>query len=250
LSGDRVAADVAGQPIRLSDLEARAALLRRGPAARHVAPAAKVGADDWVRRWAVRQLVGQAVIEYETGAVGASSPTGALEAAVRQLVARVTEPVEVTERAVRSFYERNLDLYRSAERRRVRLVAVAGRDDALRARDRLLAGSTGTDGVMDLGRGEYIGALEDAVFAARVGDVVGPILTEHGWLVARVESVQAASTVSYAAVRAAIAAELLDVARARAFDDWLELRRRALARVAPELEHPADPVHGQPRHRH
>jgi hypothetical protein len=69
-------------------------------------------------------------------------------------------------------------------------------------------------------------------------------------MVARVDEIASASTVPYSDARSAIAEELLEVARARAFDDWLELRRHELARVAPQLGHPADPVHGQPRHRH
>jgi hypothetical protein len=249
LSGDRVAADVAGHPVRLSDIESRAAILRRGPAARHVAPAGS-GADDWIRRWAVRQLVGEAVLEHEIRVEVEPRVADERDAAIRRLVARITEGVDVTEDDVRSFYERNIDRYRSPERRRVRFVAEAHREDAERAKRRLIAGrADGTD-VMELRRGEYVGAFEDAAFAARPGDAFGPIHTEHGWVAARVESVVAASTLPYPKVRAAMAAELLDIARARAFDDWLETRRNAVAWVAPEFEHPAHPIHGQPRHRH
>jgi [acyl-carrier-protein] S-malonyltransferase len=249
LSDDRVAADVAGQPIRLSDVEARAALLRRGPAARHAAPA-EVGSDDWIRRWAVRQLVGEAVIQHEIGAAPGSGTTDALETTIRRLVARITHGIRIPEHEVRSFYERNPDRYRSPERRRVRFAAFPNQRDAERARDGLIEGRTDAFSVMDLGRGEYAGRFEDTVFAARVGEVVGPTHTDHGWMVARLEAIAPESTVTYVDARAAIAAELLDVARARAFDDWLERRRHELARVAQGLTHPADPIHGQPRHRH
>jgi parvulin-like peptidyl-prolyl isomerase len=103
---------------------------------------------------------------------------------------------------------------------------------------------------MELRRGDYVGDFEAAVFAARIGDVVGSARTEHGWLVARVDEIAAESTMPYAVARSAIADELLEVARARAFDEWLESRRHELSRVAPDYEHPGHPRHGQMRHRH
>ena len=41
----------------------------------------------------------------------------------------------------------------------------------------------------DVHRGELAGPLEDAIFDAEVGAVIGPIQTEHGWHVARVDAV-------------------------------------------------------------
>ena len=99
-------------------------------------------------------------------------------------------------------------------------------------------------------RGELAGSLEDALFAAEVGAIVGPCETEHGWHVARVEAVIPATTIPYPEVRGAIGSDLLAVARARAFDEWLQERRRALAIIEPDFAHPADPVHGIPSHRH
>lgn len=212
--------------------------------------------EDWILRWAVQQLIGEAVLDHEIGEATESAGTDRVDAAIQRLVDRVTEPVRISEQEVRSYYERNLDRYRSPERRRVRYVALTNRPDAARARRRLSAdrtepsGDADRQGVMDLQRGDYVGDFEAAVFAARVGDVVGPARTEHGWLVARVEEVMAESTVPFAVAGSAIADELLEVARARAFDEWLESRRHELVRVAPEYEHPGHPVHGQPRHRH
>jgi PPIC-type PPIASE domain len=252
VSRDRSAAEVAGRAILVSDVEERASLLRRGPAARHVGPSA---ADDWIHRWAVQQLIGEAVLDHELrvppGSPDPDDPAGA----IRRLVARVTEPVRIPEAVVRSFYERNLDRYRSPERRRVTYASFADGRAAARARRRLAAGAEPMrDGdrwsSMKLSRGDYVGPFEAAVFAAHVGDVVGPMPVDHGWLVARVDEIAEASTTPYATVRSAIADELLDVARARAFDEWMERRRSELSRVTPAYEHPAHPVHGQPRHRH
>jgi hypothetical protein len=255
LSDDRIAATVGGRPIRLSDVEARASILRARPALRHLGPAGS-GVDDWILRWAVQQLVGEAVLDCEIRDATTSAGTHGLDAAIQRLVRRVTEPIRISEHEVRSHYERNLDRYRSPERRRVSYVALTNKPDAVRARRRLIASRTerstraDRNDVMDLRRGDYAGEFEAAVFAARSGDVVGPTRTEHGWLVARVDEITAESTVPYAVARSAIAAELLEIARARAFDDWLDVRRRELGRVAPDYEHPGHPLHGQLWHRH
>lgn len=254
MSGDRSAARVAGRAIRLSAVEERASRLRNGPAVRHRGPAPDM-ADGWVVRWAVRQLVGEAVLDHEIRCMAEPGISDRAEDAIRRLVDQVTGPVMISEPDVRTYYDSNPDLYQLPERRRVRYVALANRRDAQRASRQLTA-----DGVepscaarfqeMELRRGYYVGDFEAAVFGARIGDLVGPIPTEHGWLVGRLDEIAPAATVPYEIARAAIANELLEIARARAFDDWLERRRLELGRIAPEYEHPAHPLHGQPRHRH
>jgi parvulin-like peptidyl-prolyl isomerase len=123
--------------------------------------------------------------------------------------------------------------------------------DALAADLSIDAGSRALGG--DLGevhRGEFSGPLEDAIFAAQVGPLVGPIRTEHGWHVARIEAVTPAWVVPYAEARPAIEAELRRAARTEAFAAWLERRRASLAVIEPTFEHPAHPIHGLPSHRH
>ncbi|HUH07561.1 MAG TPA: peptidylprolyl isomerase, partial [Egibacteraceae bacterium] len=105
----------------------------------------------------------------------------------------------------------------------------------------------------DLGeirRGELTGSFEDAVFSAAAGQVVGPVRTEFGWHVARVEAVTPAAGIPYPQARAALRAELLAAARQRAFDHWLAGRTAELARLAPDWLHPGDPRGGDPIHRH
>jgi parvulin-like peptidyl-prolyl isomerase len=79
---------------------------------------------------------------------------------------------------------------------------------------------------------------------------VGPIPTEHGWQVVRVDAIVPERSAPFEEVSEAIATELLAAARARAFSEWLEQRRQALAVIEPAYEHPSHPVHGMPRHRH
>jgi len=264
-------ATVGGRPIPVSRLDARLAEVRRGPRGRHLPPDGGSASVN-VRRWIVQELVTEEILAQETATAGGdgegdgSGAPGPSRAGLARLVDRVAGSVTVPESEIRDYYLRNPDLYRRPEVRRVRHILVA---DAGAARDvarRLEAGEPMEDvarGVStdagsrkdggylgDVRRGELAGPLEDSLFSAEVGAIVGPCETEHGWHVARVEAVIAETTAPYPEVRGAIEVDLLAVARARAFDEWLEERRRALAIVEPEFAHPADPIHGVPSHRH
>ena len=273
MTAPRVAV-VGERPISLARLEQRVAAVRRGPRGRHLPPD---GAFEGVglRRWIVQELVTEAVLAHEAralGIVGAEptrdgSPSSTLPpAVVARLVEQVTGSVTVDRNDVRAYYDRNPDRFRRRAARRVRHVLLA---DAASARDvarRLAAGedvgtladALSTDAGSrtrggDLGavhRGELTGPLEDAIFSAEIGAIIGPIRTEHGWHVARVDALAEESSVPYAEARPAIEAELIDAARTRAFDAWLEGRRTALAVIEPGWEHPKHPIHGVPSHRH
>jgi parvulin-like peptidyl-prolyl isomerase len=190
-----------------------------------------------MRRWVVQELVNEEVLAHEARLAGLPDSV--------ELVERVTAAVAVPEAEIRAYYERNVDLYRRPEARRIRHALLA---DEAAARD--AAQRIGSATRLDVRRGEYTGPLEDALFAAAVGELVGPIQTEHGWHVARVDDMTPASVVPYTEARSAIEAELLTAARSRAFDAWLEGRRKALAVIEPEFAHPGDPIHGIPSHRH
>jgi [acyl-carrier-protein] S-malonyltransferase len=157
-------ATVAGQPIPVSLLEERLALIRRGPRGRRIPPPGSPGYGD-ACRWVVRELVSEAVLEHEARARGLTE--------LSQLVLAVTEGVVVSDEEIRSYYDRNPDLYRTA-----------------------------------------------------------------------------ATVIPYESAEASIGQELLLAARVRAFDLWLERRRQEVAVVEPGYEHPADPSHGFPSHRH
>jgi [acyl-carrier-protein] S-malonyltransferase len=221
-----------------------------------------------VRRWIVQELVTEEILAQEIGSVGTHGDESARPSpmAIARLVDRVTGSVTVPESDIRGYYERNPDLYRRPEVRRVRHVLVADAAAAQAVARRLEAGeamedvarTVSTDSgsrkgggyLGDVRRGELAGSLEDALFGAEVGSIIGPYETEHGWHVARVEAVIPESTAPLAEVRGAIEADLRAVVRGRAFDEWLDGQRRALAMVEPEFAHPADPIHGVPSHRH
>jgi [acyl-carrier-protein] S-malonyltransferase len=229
-------ATVAGRRISVALLEERAAEVRRGPRGRHLPPGF---GPEWqsLRRWIVQELVTEEVLAHEARQAGLPDSLS--------LVELVTAGVTIPEDDVRAYYERNGDLYRRPESRRIRHLLV---DEEAAARE--AARGIGAAPELDVRRGELAGPLEDAIFAASAGSIVGPIGTELGWHVARVEGTTPASVVPYREARTAIEAELLTAARSRAFDGWLDGRRKALAVVEPEFAHPGDPVHGIPSHRH
>jgi hypothetical protein len=271
-------ATVGGRPISIERLEERVAEVRRGPRGRHLPPA---GGSESVRlhRWIVQELVTEDILVHEARAAGIIASEASMDqdsrdatspklstSAIAMLVERVTESVVVPGRDIRAYYQRNRDLYRRREARRIRHIVLPDEPSAALVTSRLAAGeemgalavALSTDAgsrtqggeLGDVHRGEFTGPFEDAIFDAEIGAVVGPIQTEHGWHVVRIEAVVRQSYVPYAEARPAIEAELLSSARASAFAAWLERRRTALVIIEPEFEHPAHPLHGAPSHRH
>jgi [acyl-carrier-protein] S-malonyltransferase len=103
-----VVAVVAGRAITRSALYARVDAVRRGPRGRHLPPNTGDNATSDTR-WIVQELVTEAVLEHEIAAAGLGSTS--LDSVVA-LVDRVTAGVSVPEVEVRSYYERNDDLFR------------------------------------------------------------------------------------------------------------------------------------------
>jgi [acyl-carrier-protein] S-malonyltransferase len=258
-------ASVAGRRIERSRLEERLRRFRAGPAGRHLAPDAHTGDLLTLRRWLLQDLVTEAILAHEARAAGLAADDGATSGApalgatvIRALFEAVTADVRVGEDELRAYYARNVDRYRTPEGRRIRQWILDTEATARRVRDQIAARATaGLDDASDargsqleLHRGEFAGPLEEAIFAAEPGEIVGPIRTELGWHVALVEAISREHTAAYDAVRSHIETELLAAARGRVFAEWLERRRRELVTVERGWEHPADPVHGVISHRH
>jgi [acyl-carrier-protein] S-malonyltransferase len=253
-------ASVAGRRIARSRLEERLVTFRNGPGGRHVPPERDAGDSLTLRRWLLQELVTEAVLAHEARAAGLTVVETADHGGGRALDGRVlralfelvTAAVTVPDDQVRAYYARNVDRYRTPEARRIWHMVVADEREARELRARTAAGEAdrarGVD--IELRRGELAGSLEDAIFGAEIDEVVGPIQSEHGWHVARVDAVTHAGTTPYEDVRDDIEAELLAAARARVFAEWLEERRRELVTFERGWEHPADPIHGLSAHRH
>ena len=122
---------------------------------------------------------------------------------------------------------------------------------AIAASESIDAGSRSSGGVLgDVHRGELSGPLEDAIFDAEVGAIIGPVRTEHGWHVVRVEAVSPESVVPYRDVAPG------DRGRAPRGGAYAASSRpgsrsgaTALAVIEPEFEHPggSDPRVPEPQ---
>ena len=262
-SGEGVVALVAGKPITINQVGNRLASVERGRLGSLLpksGPEHRRG-----RRWVLRLLVTEALVSHHAGFItdqssnseaDGLSPNGvdnfratALADAAQRLFDRVTSGIYVSEEEVRGYYARNLDHYHLPERRplrhRLERSLQSARLAAARLADDDPAGTT-----FEMRQGEFAGPFEEAVFAAQVGEVIGPIESELGWHVALVEAIFESGYAPFEQVRSDIEADLLSVARGRAFDQWLEQQRRALAVVAPGWGHPGDPSLPDFSHRH
>lgn len=136
----------------------------------------------------------------------------------------------VSDEQLREYYESVKDRYTVAGRRRARHILIGAKGDAAaaeaRARaayDRARAGEdfaalarelsddAGTVPVGgDLGwasRGDFVGAFGDAVWDMQPGEIRGPVRSEFGWHVIRLEEAEPGSTRSFEEVRAELESE-------------------------------------------
>ncbi|HEV7652148.1 MAG TPA: peptidylprolyl isomerase [Actinophytocola sp.] len=240
---------VSGAAVHESDVDAMEAGLRAGPVAATL-PRAGTREGRQLRRWLVQVLVAERLVETaarERGLGSTGAPpveslapdraallglgSVAADLLTRSAVARavfvaVTADVRVDPAEVERFYGDNPERYRVPEERVVR--------HPLRT----------------LRRGELTGPVEDAVFAARAGDLVGPVRSPLGVHTFEIVEVRPARTKSLAEVAPSIEARLLSAARRRAFTAWLDTHAATQVRLAPGFEHPGDPRQPDNTHRH
>lgn len=244
-------------PIDVSDVDVREDALRAGPVASTL-PREHTSEGRQLRRWVVQVLVAERLVRAEADARGlteADAPDlvelapdraamlglGSVAADVltrnplaRAVFVAVTADARVSEMDIERFYTANPEGFRVAEQRVVR--------HALDSVDRPLR--------MLRRRGELTGAVEDAVFAAEVGAVVGPIVDPLGSHTLVVEEVRPARTRPLAECRAEIESRLVAGVRRRAFTAWLDRHAAATVRLAHGYEHPGDPGQPDNTHRH
>lgn len=245
---------VGDTPIEVSAVDTREALLRAEPVA-PVLPRERTGEGRQLRRWLVQVLVAEQLVADEAVARGLSA-AGAPDLAsiapdraamlglgsvaadlltrnplARAVFAAVTANVTVSPAAVARCYDPAR--YEVPEERVVRHRVGDGP-----SRRRVLR------------RGELTGPVEDAVFAARAGERVGPVRDPLGTHTLVVEQVRPTRVRPLAEVRASISEWLLVAARRRAFTAWLDRHVAERVRLAPGYEHPGDPGQPDNTHRH
>ncbi|MBN1515287.1 peptidyl-prolyl cis-trans isomerase [Candidatus Sumerlaeota bacterium] len=137
---------------------------------------------------------------------------------------RIRENVHVSAAEIRAYYQANPDKYTDPERVQVRLILVDTEQEARAALQDLTGGddfaelarryskhpSRDKGGVLPpFTRGTYSDAMESAVFAGKVGDLIGPLQTELGYQILEITSLQEKRVIPFSDVESAIREELL-----------------------------------------
>jgi hypothetical protein len=231
-----------------------------------------------LRAWAAKALLTDRLVAVEAARLGVSNLVCPDEW-VRALLARgeicVSEPSEIEALAA---YAANSHRYRAGEARRVRHLLVAERALAerlagearsappmegkagpasvarlaeLAARWSLDEGSRRRGGELGwVERGQLTGALEQAIFSAKPGEVCGPVESGFGWHVLVVEELRAEHTAPFVECKEQIMSELTADRRRAAFRQWWARRLSEAIVVPPGSEHPCYPGLPGSVHRH
>lgn len=184
----------------------------------------------------------------------------------------VAASVAVTEEALRGFYEENHDRFTSVERRRASHILVTiDKDEAAaekRAKEILERAKHGEDFAAlakqysqdtasaqqggDLGWAEksfFVGPFADAVWGMQVGEIRGPVRTEFGWHIIRLDGVEGGKVKSFEEARAEIEPDFRRSQAEKLFGDLQEKLDTAafesggkLQQVAAELALPLKQV--------
>jgi hypothetical protein len=257
-AGPTVVGWVDGAPVLASALDAYMVALARsaegirlgldtGPVAEH--PDGGDHRHRALRAWSSRALLIDRLRDAEADRLGVAepgSPQGWAEAldAVGELSAEVP-----TEAEARACYQANQHRYQLREARSVRHVLLADEASAARLAAALAgpgalaeaAGALSLDvGTRarggDLGwveRGQLAGPLEEAIFAARPGEICGPLESGFGWHLLVVEGTREARARSFDECHEEIMSELAADRRREASRQWWE-RRVAGSITVPE----------------
>jgi peptidyl-prolyl cis-trans isomerase D len=149
--------------------------------------------------------------------------------------------VTASDQDIAAYYNANKASYAPKDVRTLSQAVVAdqGTANAIAAKARAgtaLAAAAGANGAVttlaDQSRGAYAGVAGDkvaaAVFAAPSGAVVGPLQSDFGWVVAKVDSVKAQGGKSLDQVRGEIAAKLTADKRKQAIEDIVDKVQNAV----------------------
>lgn len=175
--------------------------------------------------------------------------------------AQAENAVAVTEQALKDYYEQIKDRFQTTERRQGRhilITATEGLDDAAaqkKAQELTDKAKAGADFAQlaqqnskdpgsaqqggDLGlaeRGMFVGPFEDALFSMQIGEIRGPVKTQFGYHVLKLEKIEAGHQQTFEEARAEVEAEFRkDKAQSGFYDQSQKLGDAAFAALT-ELE--------------
>ena len=158
---------------------------------------------------------------------------------------------ELSEADLRAAYEKDKSRLEVPEKRHARHILITGKDDAAalaQAQQVLSQAKSGKDfGALakqysqdpgsaqnggDLGwaeRGSFVKPFADALFAMKVGEIAGPVKTQFGYHIIRLDEIQPGKSKSFEEARPELESQ---VRRAHATDRFGELQEQLQARLA------------------
>jgi hypothetical protein len=207
-----------------------------------------------LRTWGAKALLVDTLLQQEAARLGVTDLSSAAEWQARLEAGGELADAAPTEAELRSVYSANRHRFELPEARRVRHVLVVDRATAERLYSPALDASDvaalapqwsvdrgSRDRGGDMGwveRGQLAGPLEEAIFGASAGRVIGPVASAFGWHLLVVEEIRPQRAPTFEECRAQLETELIGTRRRRSLLAWVDHRVAEAVRVPKGAEHP------------
>lgn len=161
-----------------------------------------------------------------------------------QMVMRhILKDITVSDEEAEAFYNENTDKFQKPESANAKHILLDSEEklqtikndiesgkvtfeDAAKEHSTCPSGQKGGD-LGEFGRGQMVKEFEDATFAANIGDIVGPVKTQFGYHLIKVEKRSDAQTAPFADVKASVKQTLLQEKQQKKYNATLaELKEK------------------------
>ncbi|HEY9071082.1 MAG TPA: peptidyl-prolyl cis-trans isomerase [Candidatus Ozemobacteraceae bacterium] len=204
------------------------------------------GLNDFVKQFCYRELV-KRYVQKNRAELGKQYPEAEKNARRRValdtlLKEQVTSKVTVSDEDIKSFYEKNLSQFSTPEQTRAHHIlvdaeekakAILGQiekgakfEDVAGTESKCPSGKEGGD-LGFFGKGQMVPEFDEAVNKAEIGKVVGPVKTQFGWHVIRVDERRAAGSRPLAEVKDQIRDQLLPEKQKVALEQYVSDLKKA-----------------------
>jgi parvulin-like peptidyl-prolyl isomerase len=159
-----------------------------------------------------------------------------------KLVAKVSKGAKApTAQEIAAYYQKNKSQFGSAETRDLHIVLTKDKASAEKAKKAIQSGeswssvakkystddaSKGQGGKLTVTKGNQEPAFDDAVFAASKGDLIGPIKTQFGYYVVKVDNIKKSTQQTLAQATPSIKSTLTQQGQQKVVSDFSETYRK------------------------
>ena len=161
---------------------------------------------------------------------------------VKSLFDKILNPITVSDAEIKEFYNKNLSNFASPARIHAHHILVKEEEEAKKFMETLTkepakfeeiakassicpSGSQGGD-LGDFSEGQMVAEFENACKTAEIGKVIGPVKTQFGYHIIRVDGRTPAGTMKFEEVQDNIGKQLLPQKQKEAFDAYVEALRK------------------------